>query len=323
MSGSGARLRLGYAGTPLFSAHILTRLVTADRSPKLVLTQPPRPTGRGRKLKLSAVAEVAAEAHIETVTPATLRDPAILGPVLERLDAAAVDVLVVVAYGLILPRAVLELPSFGCINVHASLLPRWRGAAPIERAILAGDGITGVAVMAMDEGLDTGPVYTARETPILPTDTGDSLRARLADLGAEALLTVLADLPSLHPQPQSEDGVSYAKKLVPAEAAIDWKEPAALIARKIRAFNSRMPAFATIGGERVRLLAASTDPAAPDADPGMIRGASPQGLRVATGKGVLVVTEVQLARGKGRPMSIGAALNGNAELLAPGRRFDG
>lgn len=322
MPACGPRLRLGFAGTPPFAAHVLSRLLDGDHLLKLVLTQPDRPTGRGRKLASSPVAEVAARADIETLKPATLRDPATRQRVCERLEATAIDVLVVVAYGLILPRAVLELPPMGCINVHASLLPRWRGAAPVERAIIAADDTTGVTIMAMDEGLDTGPVYAERETSILATDTGDTLRDRLAELGAELLLEVLADLPQREPRPQAQQGVSYARKLAPDEAAIDWTEPAPLIARKIRAFNSRMPAFGTVAGERVRLLAATAQPDAEDAPPGAIVEASPRGLRIATGAGCLSVTELQLARGKGRPMSVAAALNGHPDLLTPGRRFD-
>jgi methionyl-tRNA formyltransferase len=243
------------------------------------------------------------------------------------LSAARLDALVVVAYGLILPSSILNLPRYGCINVHASLLPRWRGAAPIERAMLAGDERTGITIMAMDEGLDTGPMYLAAETPILPADTGDTLRARLADLGGELLtqvLTKLADLPAQRPVPQDQAGACYAAKLKPAEARIDWAEPAADLARKVRAFNSRMPAFAYLGEHRIRILLADAMPEGPaKAAPGTILAADRSGLSVATGAGQLVITELALPRGKGKPMSVADALNGNADLLAAGRRFDG
>jgi methionyl-tRNA formyltransferase len=270
----------------------------------------------------SAVNEAARELGIDVLTPASLRRPAALDPVLEHLEAAAVEVLVVVAYGLILPPRLLDLLPYGCINVHASILPRWRGAAPIERAMLAGDARTGVSIMAMDEGLDTGPVYAVRETPIEPTDTGDRLHERLAALGAGLLLEVLTDLPARTPVAQPEEGVCYAPKLEPHEARLDWHQPAADLALKIRAFNSRMPAFGLLDGERVRLLlatAAAGDGAHP---PGTIIAAERDGLRIATGAGVLCVSQLQLTRGKGRVLTAAEALNGHAELLAAGRRFD-
>jgi methionyl-tRNA formyltransferase len=251
-----------------------------------------------------------------------LRDPESNAEVTTRLNALQIDVLVVAAYGLIIPGSVLEVPPLGCINVHASLLPRWRGAAPIERAIMAGDERTGISIMAMDEGLDTGAVYATAETPIEADDTGDALHDRLAALGGELLLEVLHDLPQRQAQPQTEVGACYATKLNPEEARIDWREPARALARMIQALNSRMPAFATLNGERVRLLSARADDTPVDATPGEILDAGREALRVATAAGTLAVTEVQLSRGKGRVLSIGDALNGNADLLAPGRRFD-
>ncbi len=331
MATAGAGLQLGFAGSPPFAAHILRALVATGNAPKLVLTQPDRPSGRGKRLTPSAVRVAASGAGIDVLTPADLRahhtQDDIQEEIVERLSAARLDALVVVAYGLILPSRILNLPRYGCINVHASLLPRWRGAAPIERAMLAGDERTGITIMAMDEGLDTGPMYLAAETPILPADTGDTLRARLADLGGELLtqvLTKLADLPAQRPVPQDQAGACYAAKLKPAEARIDWAEPAADLARKVRAFNSRMPAFAYLGEHRIRILLADAMPEGPaKAAPGTILAADRSGLSVATGAGQLVITELALPRGKGKPMSVADALNGNADLLAAGRRFDG
>jgi methionyl-tRNA formyltransferase len=274
----------------------------------------------------SAVNLTATNAGIDVVTPTDLR----AADTIERLAAAHLDALVVVAYGLILPPEVLNLPLYGCINVHASLLPRWRGAAPIERAMLAGDERTGITIMAMDEGLDTGAVYLAGETPILPSDTGDTLRARLADLGGELLVEVLRNLtaqPAQKPVPQDEAGACYAAKLKPDEARIDWTQPAVELARKVRAFNSRMPAFAHLGEDRIRILLADVSPQvsplAGPAAPGTILEATREGLAVATGEGQLMIRSLAMPRGKGKPMSVATALNGYAELLAPGQRFDG
>jgi methionyl-tRNA formyltransferase len=264
----------------------------------------------------------ASKAGIDVVTPTDLR----AASTVERLSAANLDALVVVAYGLILPTEILNLPPYGCINVHASLLPRWRGAAPIERAMLAGDERTGITIMAMDEGLDTGAVYLAGETPILPTDTGDTLRARLADLGGELLtqvLTSLTDLPAHPPVPQDDAGACYAAKLKPDEARLDWTRPAVELARTVRAFNSRMPAFAYLGEQRIRILMADVNPQAGNAAPGTILDATRAGLAVATGDGQLMITTLAMPRGKGKPMPVATALNGYAELLAPGQRFNG
>lgn len=335
MDCTGAGLQLAFAGSPPFAAHILRGLMAGGNTPKLVLTQPNRPSGRGKRLTPSAVNVAASDAGIKVITPTTLGDPDTLEDTVEQFSAAHIDALVVAAYGLILPSKMLNLPPCGCINVHASLLPRWRGAAPVERAMLAGDERTGITIMAMDEGLDTGAVYLAGETPILPSDTGDSLRDRLADLGSELLAAVLTNLHAREPVPQDEQGACYAAKLNPEEARLDWTEPAVQLARKIRAFNSRMPAFAYLGEHRIRILLAHAAPptavapaiaaarAVTSADPGTILEATRRGLVVATSEGQLVITELALPRGKGKPMSVANALNGNAELLAPRRRFDG
>ncbi len=317
-------LRIGFAGTPAFAAAILSQLLRAGWRPVQVWSQPDRPRGRGKKTQPGPVASLALAEGLPLAQPTHLRDQA------DAFRAAQLDVLVVVAYGLILPQAVLDAPRLGCLNVHASLLPRWRGAAPIERAIMAGDAETGVAIMAMEAGLDTGPVYLSQRTPIHAEDTGDDLHQRLAVLGGTALLQVLADLaaetPSLHPIPQPDTGVTYAAKLQPAEALLDWTQPATLLARKIQALNSRLPAYSFLQGERVRLLRAQAAASATQAElnarpPGTLLAASAQSLQVATGAGVLHVTELQLSRGKGKPLSIAQALNGYARLLAVGQCF--
>lgn len=315
-------LRLGFAGTPEFATRVLTRLCAEGLTPKLVLTQPDRPAGRGKRMSACPVKQQAQDAGLEVHSPRSLRDPDSRAAITTRLTELEIDVLIVVAYGLIVPTAILELPPLGCINVHASLLPRWRGAAPIERALMAGDKRTGVSIMAMDEGLDTGAVYATAETPIDPSDTGDSVHDRLAELGGTLLIEVLADLPQRSAQPQTEAGACYADKLTVAEARLDWTDPAPVLARRIQALNSRMPAFGSLDGERVRLLRARPSASGTSAAPGEILDAQREGLRVATGAGTLVVTQVQLSRGKGRVLDIGDALNGNADLLAPGRRFD-
>ncbi len=229
-------LRLGFAGTPEFAARILHALLAAARVPAVVYTQPDRPAGRRRRLSASPVKTLAEQHNLPVRQPRSLR------PAEEAaaLRAADLDVFVVAAYGLILPTAVLTAPRFGCINVHASLLPRWRGAAPVERAIMAGDTETGVSIMHMEQGLDTGPVYLQRRLAITPDLDGPSLEARLADLGAEALLECLVRLPDLRPQPQAPEGVTYAAKLSRADAAIDWTLLAVVIERKIRALRGRM-----------------------------------------------------------------------------------
>ncbi|HJS90502.1 MAG TPA: methionyl-tRNA formyltransferase [Steroidobacteraceae bacterium] len=227
-------MRVAFAGTPEFAVPTLLALMRSPHSLVGVLTQPDRPRGRGQRLTPSAV-KVAAGASVPIDQPASLKTPADRAP----LEAWRPDVLVVVAYGLLLPRAVLEIPRLGCVNVHPSLLPRWRGAAPIERALLAGDETTGVTIMLMDEGLDTGPLLLQRSMAIEATDTGASLREKLAPLGASLVLEALGGLAegTLRPRPQSTEGVTYAPKLEKREAPIDWSRPAMQIERQIRAFE--------------------------------------------------------------------------------------
>lgn len=325
-------LRIGFAGTPEFAATLLQGLLDAGYTPKLVLTQPDRPTGRGRKLKPSAVKALAASRDLPVETPTRLKD--------YRLPE--LDLLIVAAYGLILPPAILTSPRHGCLNVHASLLPRWRGAAPVERAIMAGDRETGVCLMQMDAGLDTGPVYRCAEIMIDPAETGGTLEARLAELGTELLIRTLPDLPGLTARPQPDAGVTYAEKLSPRDSVLDWNRPAAEIARQIQALADRQPVTVYLSEEtgtdtgpgervRVRLLGASTvaDVSQPDASdhpaecppPGTILRVTKAGLQVSCADGPVSIATLQLNRGKGTAMAARAAANGYPDLIAPGRRF--
>jgi methionyl-tRNA formyltransferase len=250
-------LRIGFAGTPEFAAVALNALLAAGHHVPLVLTQPDRPAGRGLKLTASPVKLRAQAAGITLAQPRSLRldgkfpDEAQAG--LAALQAADLDVLVVAAYGLILPAWVLALPRRGCINIHASLLPRWRGAAPIHRAIEAGDAHTGITIMQMDEGLDTGPMLLAEVVPVHADDSTGSLQDRLAAVGGRLIVQALAQLDVLRPTPQPEQGVSYAAKISKAEAAIDWTQPAAVIERKLRAFDPQPGCHFDWNGQPVKL----------------------------------------------------------------------
>jgi methionyl-tRNA formyltransferase len=310
-------LRIAFAGTPEFAAHILSGLIRSPQELIGVVTRPDRPAGRGRRSTASAVKRIADRAALPMITPSTLRDP----DVPNILNAWAPDALVVVAYGLILPPQVLSIPRHGCINAHASLLPRWRGAAPIERAILAGDQETGVSIMRMDEGLDSGPVFRTSSCPIDSEDTGDSLAQKLADLGLAALLEVLADIESgrARATPQDDSKATYATKLSSEDAVIRWERSASDVCRQVRALFSRMPAVSWLDGVRVRVLAADVGSGA--GKPGTLL-ATDHGITVACGQGSLHVRELQLSRGKGRPMSARAALNGYPNLFRPGAQFD-
>lgn len=316
MTGQQQSPRLGFAGTPPFAATILQALIQAQRAPVIVLTQPDRPFGRGRRKKPSAVKTVAESAGIEICQPPNLRG--------FSLANYALDALIVAAYGLLLPPALLAEPRYGAINVHASLLPRWRGAAPVERAMLAGDATSGVAIMAMDEGLDTGPVYLSRALPIDPTWTGGDLTRALATLGAQALLECLAGLADRQPTAQDEAAATYAAKLTSTDARVDWTSSAATIARQIRALTPRLPARALLTDTRLRLHAAVAVAGSSDqtAAPGTIVQADKHGISITTGRGNLLLQRLQLNRGKGRPLTAADAVNGYPDLFCPGARFD-
>jgi methionyl-tRNA formyltransferase len=286
-------LRVVFAGTPPFAARALEALAAAGHDIPLVLTQPDRPSGRGLKLTASAVSQAAAALGLRTEKPETLKDDA-ARELLRSLDA---EVMVVAAYGLILPKAILSIPRRGCINIHASLLPRWRGAAPIQRAILAGDVHTGVAIMQMEEGLDTGPVLLEREIAIGPRDTTGSLTTKLARLGADAVVQALAHLDALQPRSQDPAQATYAAKIAKSEAALDWNEPCETLDRKVRAFDPAPGAQALVEGETVKIWVAHPVPGV-QAAPGSVVGVEGEKLVIACGRGGLSLDVVQKPGGR-------------------------
>ncbi|MDE2070181.1 MAG: methionyl-tRNA formyltransferase [Gammaproteobacteria bacterium] len=288
-------LRIAFAGTPEFALPALDALAAAGHAIAGVWTQPDRPAGRGRKLAASAVKRRALGLHLPVHQPDSLKS----SEAQTKIKLAAPQVMVVVAYGLLLPQAVLAIPEFGCINIHASLLPRWRGAAPMQRALLAGDAETGVSIMRMQAGLDTGPVYAARTTPINAQDTAGTLHDRLAQLGAQLLLEVLAQLPVLEPVPQDDARATYAAKLTRAEARLEWTRPAVELARAVRAFNPWPMAWTLHQGEPLRILKADALGTAATQPAGTVLAANRDGIDVATGTGVLRITELQPAGGRG------------------------
>ena len=307
-------MKVAFAGTPEFAASALEAILAAGFEVPLVLTQPDRPAGRGMQLQPSPVKQVALAAGIPVHQPEKLRTPEQQAP----LAAIECDVLVVAAYGIILPQAVLDLPRYGCLNIHASLLPRWRGAAPIHRAIEAGDTETGITIMQMDAGLDTGPMLIKRVEPIQPDDTTGSLHDRLAWVGAELIVEALEALPAgtLVATPQPAEGVTYAAKIGKAEAAVDWTRPAIEIERAVRAFNPFPGAIATLDGTPVKLWRARAIDAT--GTPGEVLLAEGAGVIVACGEGALCVTELQ--KPGARRMPAADFLRGMP--IAAGSRFD-
>ncbi|SEO39673.1 methionyl-tRNA formyltransferase [Luteibacter sp. UNC138MFCol5.1] len=304
-------LRVVFAGTPDFAVPCLAACRASGAEVVAVYTQPDRPAGRGRKLAASPVKEAALAAGTPVEQPESFKAESDR----ERLAAYAPDLMVVVAYGLILPRKVLAIPALGCWNVHASLLPRWRGAAPIQRAILAGDSESGVDLMQMEAGLDTGPVLIERRTPIAADETGGSLHDRLSALGADALAEGLRRTlagETLAARAQSEDGVMYAHKLDKAEAKLDFGEAAIALERKVRAFDPWPVAEADVGGERLRIWAARAVEGVAGAEPGRIVAASREGIDVACAEGALRLLAVQ--RAGGRRIGIADYLNARPEL---------
>ncbi len=289
-------MRIVFAGTPAFAVPAL--LAAASRHEVLaVYTQPDRPAGRGRTLTPSPVKRAALERGIPVVQPQTLKSQAAR----DALQALQPDLMVVVAYGLILPPKILAIPRMGCWNVHASLLPRWRGAAPIQRAIAAGDTSTGVCLMQMDAGLDTGAVLLTQSLPIGADDTGGQIHDRLAALGAQVLADGLGLLRAgmrPQPQPQSADGVTYAHKIEKSEARLDWSQLARVLANTVRAFNPWPVAEAMIAGERLRILAAVALPLEHDAVPGTLLSATRDGLDIACADGALRIRTLQREGGK-------------------------
>jgi methionyl-tRNA formyltransferase len=307
-------LRIAFAGTPEFALPALRALAVSEHTLVGVLTQPDRPAGRGRTLTASPVKQLAQSLALPVAQPARLRSES------ERaaLERWQPDLLVVVAYGLILPREVLSLPRLGCLNIHASLLPRWRGAAPIQRAILAGDRETGVCIMQMDAGLDTGPVLASEALPIAPAATAAELHDDLAALGAQLLLPAIAALEQgrARPHPQPEAGVTYAAKIDKTEARIDWQRSADEIERQVRAFNPWPVAEARLADTQLRIWGAHVVAAAGTAAraaPGAVLGLHDEALLVRCGQGVLGLTAVQLP---GRRVV-------SARELAQGRTLEG
>ena len=302
-------LRLLFAGTPDFAVPSL-RAALQGGDVLAVLTQPDRPAGRGRQPQASPVKQVALQCEVPVLQPESLRDAAVQA----QLAAFTPDLLIVVAYGLILPQAVLDIPRFGAWNVHASLLPRWRGAAPIQRAIEAGDADTGVCLMQMEKGLDTGPVLLRQTTPISPDDTGGSLHDRLATLGAGVLAEGLARLRDsgapLPSEPQDHALATYAHKLDKAEARLDWQRPATELARRVRAFSPWPVAEATLGSERLRIHHAIAIDGR--GEPGNVLAAGRDGIDVACGDGALRLLTVQ--RDGGKALAAADYLNARPEL---------
>ncbi|HWI84039.1 methionyl-tRNA formyltransferase [Ramlibacter sp.] len=302
-------MRIVFAGTPEFARAALERLHASGATIPLVLSQPDRPAGRGLKLQASPVKRFALDHAIPVVQPRSLRldgkYPEEARAARAALEEARPDLMVVAAYGLILPQWVLALPRLGCFNIHASLLPRWRGAAPIHRAIEAGDRETGITIMQMDAGLDTGDMLLVERLPIAPDDTTATLHDKLAALGARLVVEAieLAACGGLQPLPQPREGVTYAHKIEKAEAAIDWSHPAAAIERRVRAFDPFPGATATLAGENVKVWRSTPAAATTEAEPGTVLSADGGGIVVACGTGALRLTELQRAGGKRLPVA--------------------
>lgn len=310
----GQGLRIIFAGTPDFAAIHLRALLGSSHQVIAIYTQPDRPAGRGKKLLPSPVKVVAQNEGIAVYQPQSLKDPQAQA----ELSALQADLMVVVAYGLLLPLPVLNTPKFGCINVHGSLLPRWRGAAPIQRAIEAGDTMSGVTIMQMDSGLDTGDMLLTSECPIFPGDTAGQLHDRLGEIGPTALLDTLTMIEQgqSRPKPQDAGKASYAKKLGKPEAEVDWRIPAPALQRKILAFNPSPVCFTEMAGERLKIYRAESMDHSGEQAAGTIVRSSRDQLLIACGKGALALTELQLP-GK-RPMQISEFMNGFAHRLKEG-----
>jgi methionyl-tRNA formyltransferase len=308
-------LNIIFAGTPVFSAVTLDALIHSGCSIKAVYTQPDRPAGRGQKLLASPVKELGLRYDLPVYQPLSLRDV----DEQRRLVAFQADLMIVVAYGLLLPKPILEAPRLGCINIHASLLPRWRGAAPIQRAILAGDKKTGITIMQMEEGLDTGPMLYCMECPIEDRDTTQTLHDRLAQLGADALLKTLTQLQAMSPITQNNELATYAHKILKDEAVLDWQLSADELDRKIRAFNPWPIAQTYLGEQTVRIWDAKVIERISVKKPGEIIHSHAEGIDVSTSKNVLRILKMQLPGGRCLPVA--DILNARYEDFAAGQVF--
>ncbi len=305
-------LRIIFAGTPDFAARHLQALIDSEHQIVGVYSQPDRPAGRGKKLKASEVKELALANDLPVFQPASLKND----DALSELSNLKADIMIVVAYGLLLPKAILEAPRLGCLNVHGSILPRWRGAAPIQRAIWAGDDETGVTIMQMDEGLDTGDMLHISRCPIDAAETSASLYTKLAELGPTALIETIAKLANdeITPQVQDDELANYAKKLSKDEANIDWTMDAAQIERNIRAFNPWPVCFTKMGENTVKIYQA--DVVEQQGTPGTILNSDKHGIVVACGTHALKITQLQ-PQGK-KPMAVTDFLNGRSDWVTPG-----
>ena len=291
-------MKIIFAGTPEFAAVALARLIDAGFDIALVLTQPDRPAGRGMRMTPSPVKQLASAAGVDIFQPASLKRDA---SAVARLLATPHDAMVVAAYGLILPQEVLNIASRACLNIHASLLPRWRGAAPIQRAIEAGDTRTGVCIMRMEAGLDTGPVLLSQGLPIGAHDTAGTLNEALAQLGAEMIVQALHRLDVLAPVPQAESGVTYASKIGKTDAVLDFRKSAPELERKVRAFDPHPGASATVGNTTIKIWRAQAGATAAGGTPGVVLKADGAGIVVACGGGALVLTQLQKPGAKRLP----------------------
>jgi len=310
-------LKIIFAGTPEIAVPSLQALINSEHEIVAVYTKPDQPAGRGQKLTASPIKQLAVAHHLPVQQPISLRD----ANEQELLRRWQVDIMVVIAYGLILPKTVLAIPRLGCINIHVSLLPRWRGAAPIQHAILAGDKTTGITIMQMDEGLDTGPILYQLPCPIHPTDTSQQLHDRLAELGAKALLTTLPHIANntCQAKPQNNADACYAKKIEKQDAEINWQNNAEIIDRQIRAFNPWPIAYSYLNEQTIRIWQAELTQTTRSQPAGTIVHANKKGIEVATGNYLLRLLALQLPGG--RSLSVSELLNSKAEMFAVGKRF--
>ncbi len=308
--------RIIFAGTPEFAAKALQALIDHQFDIVAVYTQPDRPAGRGHKLTPSPVKNLAVSHQIPVEQPVSFKNPDDIA----RLAEYKGDIMIVAAYGLILPQAVLDIPPLGCLNIHASLLPRWRGAAPIQRAIQTGDKETGITIMQMEAGLDTGPMLLKLATQIQDTDTGGSLHDRLAELGGQAIVAAMEKLESLTREPQDSSLATYASKLHKSESAIDWSKPADDVARCIRAFNPWPGTHGVCGKDQIKIWEAEVSATDHTQAPGTIINRQSTGIEVACGKGSLIIRRLQLPGSKA--LTVSDFVNGNQSKLMPGEQFE-